>query len=236
MYFVGQFAQLKAQFFNNCKVFEVGSHDINGSVRALFKNCSYVGIDVGPGPGVDLVCQGQDYRGADDSFDTVISCECMEHNPAWRETFQNMVRVCRPGGLALMTCAGIGRTEHGTTMTAPDLSRNTLDEGWDYYGNLSAKDFRSAFPLDRWFVDHGFWINWDASDLYFAGIKRGSDQEGPDQVRWEKISAAIDRWLQSENSTSRARYCRFAATLIGDGGIATLRRIRDRARGFANRR
>jgi len=41
------------------KVLEVGSYDVNGSVRPLFKNRqrfpSYTGIDMREGPGVDMV-------------------------------------------------------------------------------------------------------------------------------------------------------------------------------------
>jgi len=86
-------------FFRDARVLEVGSLNINGSVRDFFSNCSYVGIDIAPGKDVDVVCQGQEYAAADGSFDQVISCEAMEHNPHWKETFDNMVRICRPGGL-----------------------------------------------------------------------------------------------------------------------------------------
>ena len=84
-------------FFRDARVLEVGSLNINGSVRDFFSNCSYVGIDIAPGKDVDVVCQGQEYAAADGSFDQVISCEAMEHNPHWKETFDNMVRICRPG-------------------------------------------------------------------------------------------------------------------------------------------
>ena len=40
--------------FDRVNVLEVGSLDINGSVRELFKNCRYVGVDLQLGPGVDL--------------------------------------------------------------------------------------------------------------------------------------------------------------------------------------
>src|SRR5690606_19424692 len=106
-------------FFRGTRVLEVGSLDLNGSVRSNFSGCDYLGIDVAAGPGVDLVCQGQDYDAPDGSFDVVTSCEAMEHNPYWRETFANMLRLCRPGGLILMTCATTGRGEHGTTRKHP---------------------------------------------------------------------------------------------------------------------
>ena len=42
-------------YFKNKKVLEIGSLDINGSVRTFFENCDYTGLDVGEGKGVDIV-------------------------------------------------------------------------------------------------------------------------------------------------------------------------------------
>ena len=98
--------------FDGACVLEVGSLDINGSVRELFKNCRYVGVDLQLGPGVDLACQGQLVEFPTGHFDTVISAECMEHNPFWRETIANMLRMTRAGGLVLLSCATTGRLEH----------------------------------------------------------------------------------------------------------------------------
>ena len=40
--------------FKSARVLEVGSLDINGSVRELFEKCDYTGVDLQMGPGVDL--------------------------------------------------------------------------------------------------------------------------------------------------------------------------------------
>jgi hypothetical protein len=101
-----------SESFNKAKVLEVGSLDINGSVRQFFTDCNYLGIDVGEGNGVDLVCQGQEMQAPKDTFDTVISCECFEHNPYWIATFENMHRMAKK--LVVMSCATTGRPEHGT--------------------------------------------------------------------------------------------------------------------------
>ncbi len=77
---------------------EIGSLDVNGTVRQHFEKCDYRGLDVAEGPGVDIVCQAQDYDAPIGSFDTVVCCEVMEHNPHWAETFANMLRLCQPGG------------------------------------------------------------------------------------------------------------------------------------------
>jgi SAM-dependent methyltransferase len=159
--------------FSNKQVLEIGSLDINGSVRALFSNCNYIGIDIGPGPGVDIVCQGQDYDADDNSYDTVISCEVMEHNPHWADTLRNMIRVCRPGGLVVMTCATLGRREHGTARSSSDSSPHTVSLGWNYYRNLTARDFQRENATDG--LAHIFASNWLSYDLYLVGVKGNMD-------------------------------------------------------------
>jgi hypothetical protein len=39
------------QNFKDCKVLEVGSLDINGSIRDFFTDCQYIGVDLGEGQG-----------------------------------------------------------------------------------------------------------------------------------------------------------------------------------------
>ena len=81
--------------FYKAKVLEVGSLNINGTIRILFQDCDYLGIDVGEGKDVDYVCQGQDLDDPDETYDTTISCECFEHNPYWKKTFKNMHRMTK---------------------------------------------------------------------------------------------------------------------------------------------
>lgn len=171
-------------FFSGKRVLEIGSLDINGSVRKLFNGCEYIGVDVAAGPGVDVVCQGQDYDAPDDSFDVVISCEVMEHNPFWAETVKNMIRLCKPGGLVVMTCATLGRREHGTERTSTVDSPLTVGLGWSYYKNLTEKDFLEKRAMDG--LRHIFVRNWSEYDLYMVGIKEGRgncDLEIFDQIR-----------------------------------------------------
>jgi SAM-dependent methyltransferase len=158
-------------FFVGGRVLEIGSLDINGSVRAHFAGCKYIGLDVGHGPGVDVVCQGQDYDEPSGSFDTVISCETMEHNPYWCETFVNMLRLCRPGGIVVMTCACPGRKEHGTRRTTPQDA--PLIE-WDYYGNRRASDFRRSMSFRQEFTAWMFCSDVSFCDLFFVGFRTGA--------------------------------------------------------------
>jgi SAM-dependent methyltransferase len=164
-------------YFTQSKVLEVGSLNINGTIRDFFTDCKYIGIDVSPGVGVDVVCEGQNYNAPDDIYDVVCSAECFEHNPYWLETFQNMIRLCKDDGLILFTCATDGRGEHGTSRTAPLDSPLTIDMGWDYYRNLNENDFVSQLNFDFYFSEYQFEVNDKSHDLYFWGILKKKNIE-----------------------------------------------------------
>lgn len=156
------------EWFSNVSVLEVGSLDINGTVRDFFEAWEYVGVDVGPGPGVDVVENGENLTYADNSFDVAISAECFEHNPEWAATFANMHRMAMDA--VIFTCASEGRPEHGTRRSHPDNSPFTTD--WNYYRNLNAEDFEQMFDLSKMFSEYAFEYNPISCDLYFWGIKR----------------------------------------------------------------
>lgn len=167
--FVSSVKDLHPTYFDKTKVLEVGSLNINGTVRQFFTDCDYLGIDVGPGKCVDLVCEGQAFDGDSDSFDVAISCECFEHNPYWKETFANMIRVVKSNGLIIMTCATTGRKEHGTSRTSPKDSPLSIKNGWEYYENLTELDFINGTDLTV-FSSYSFSTNDTSKDLYFHGI------------------------------------------------------------------
>lgn len=212
-------------FFRDARVLEVGSLNINGSVRDFFSNCNYVGIDIAPGKDVDVVCQGQEYAAADGSFDQVISCEAMEHNPHWKETFDNMVRICRPGGLVLMTCATTGRQEHGTTRSAPSSSPLTIEQGWNYYRNLTRKSFESECNLSSEFSHYHFWTNWSSYDLYFLGLKKSPDIGSEVTNAWDATLRSVDRYLSDVHKYKIHTYRSLMARLGGDTWFEAMRRL-----------
>lgn len=180
--FISKVREFHPQAFSGVRVLEVGSLDINGSVRELFHNCDYTGADLQLGPGVDLACQGQLLELPSNSFDTAISAECLEHNPYWRETLGNMLRMTKPNGLVLITCATVGRKEHGTTRANPEASPFTAAANWDYYRNLTARDIEAALNLSGWFSDWRTWVNHISKDLYFVGIRQGKGERLNEQM------------------------------------------------------
>lgn len=160
------------KFFKKSLVLEIGSLNINGSVRQFFEECVYIGVDVEKGPCVDVVSLGHKYDMPDKSFDVVLSCECFEHNPYWKQTFANMVRMCKQDGLVVFSCATTGRKPHGTPTHEPESSPLTVKLGWDYYNNLTEQDFREEFDFNTSFESYRFDTNNEANDLYFYGIRR----------------------------------------------------------------
>lgn len=211
------------QFFSNCRVLEIGSLDINGSVRELFSDCDYIGLDVAEGKGVDVVCEGQKYDAPDASFDHVLSCEAMEHNPYWLETFNNMARLCRPGGLVIMTCATTGRAEHGTSRTRPGSSPLTVGMGWDYYRNLRSRDFTGQVDLAGLFSTHRFWSNWSSFDLYFCGIRKAPTADPDVERNWADLMRQIDAHINAANGRKICLYRSWAARMFGDKWFTMMR-------------
>ena len=168
-------AEVNQDLIAGARILEIGSYNVNGTIRDLFSTASeYTGVDLTDGPGVDLVAFGHELDRPDGSFDITLSGECFEHDQHWRETFTNMVRMTKPGGLVAFTCASRGRLEHGTLRTREEHSPGTQAVGLDYYRNLNAVDFQDL-PLQAMFNDYRFWYLPTHHDLFFAGIKQGSN-------------------------------------------------------------
>lgn len=163
-------------YFKNKKVLDIGSLDINGSNKVFFENCDYLGIDVGEGNNVDFVAIGHEFEGPDNYYDTIITTEALEHDMYYEKTIKNVMRMLKPGGLFLFTCATTGRPEHGTRRTAPSDSPllGSISVEWsDYYKNLTKGDIKSIEGFTYVFPDGIFEIGNRGVDLYFVGIKGG---------------------------------------------------------------
>lgn len=156
--------------FINVSVLDVGSLDINGNNRYLFEQYKYIGVDIGEGRNVDVVCRGHVYD-TEQRFDTVISTECFEHDEFYNLTIANMYRLLSPGGLFLFTCATTGRAEHGTRRSSPS-SAPFVAELNDYYKNLTEADIRQIMDFDANFSSYQFSMDAGSCDLYFWGIKK----------------------------------------------------------------
>jgi len=100
------------------RVIEIGSNDVNGSLRPLiesWKPSEYIGIDLEYGNGVDIRCKAEDIVNVfgKESFDIIISTEVIEHVKNWRLVIDNIKSICKPNGLILITTRSKGFEYHG---------------------------------------------------------------------------------------------------------------------------
>lgn len=188
-------------------VLEIGSYDVNGTIRTIFKDSNiYIGIDLIPGKGVDIVCSGADYGPQVDSdrYDLVISCECFEHNPYWADTLRNMISMASSDGLIVFSCATTGRLEHGTRRTSELDSPGSSAIGWQYYKNLTKRMVYLNVPEIFSLKCHRFFVNRSCSDLYFVGANKYSTLNTTDLDRFFSELGECERVYRDMEESRRS--------------------------------
>jgi SAM-dependent methyltransferase len=166
--------QILQEYFINKKILDIGSGDINGNNRFLFENCEYNGNDVIEAKNVTIVSKTKDLPFDDNTFDTIISTECFEHDPEYKDSLNKIYKMLKPNGLFLFTCASTGRPEHGTRRTSMKDSYGSianLEDMQDYYKNLTVYDIDEVLNLNNSFSVWNSYYNSESKDLYFVGIK-----------------------------------------------------------------
>jgi SAM-dependent methyltransferase len=88
-------------------ILEIGSYQVRGqedlgNLRPLFPARPYVGIDMRPGPGVDLVANVEELPQPSASVGTVLALSTLEHVPHFWRGFAEIQRVLRPDGVLLV--------------------------------------------------------------------------------------------------------------------------------------
>lgn len=169
-------------YFVEKKILDVGGGDINGNNRHLFNNCEVFVNDVCDAPNVTIVSKTKDLPFENDTFDTIISTECFEHDPEYRDSLLKIYNMLKPNGLFAFTCASTDRPEHGTRRTTPNDSYGTISntsDMIDYYKNLTEKDIDESINLDEHFAYYDCYYNNASHDLYFIGIKKSNLEPNP---------------------------------------------------------
>lgn len=136
-------------------VLDVGSLDVNGTHRPLVEaqGGRYVGLDIVPGPNVDVVTEPFRYPFADATFDVVLSGSAMEHVTAIWRWVPELARVLKPSGQLVIT-----------THTAWEEHRHPLD-CW----RIMPDGMRYLFDLTGVLEDYE--IEADETDIVGTAIK-----------------------------------------------------------------
>jgi SAM-dependent methyltransferase len=90
-------------------IVEIGSYQVEGqediaNLRSLFPGREYFGLDVRPGPGVDLVEDVEHLSLPTGSVGTVLALSTFEHVARFWRGFDEVYRVLRPDGAFLVSC------------------------------------------------------------------------------------------------------------------------------------
>jgi len=90
-------------------VLEIGARQVAGQeaiadLRAFFPGKDYIGLDLYPGPGVDVMGNVERLPQADASVGTVLAMNTFEHVPRFWRGFEEIHRVLRPDGVVLVSC------------------------------------------------------------------------------------------------------------------------------------
>lgn len=97
-----KFAEKYLDTNTKLKILDVGSYNVNGSYKKLFDNPNwqYVGLDIEEGPNVDIVAPGlYDWGIEDESYDIVISGQCLEHVKDTKEWIKQIQKAVKKNGL-----------------------------------------------------------------------------------------------------------------------------------------
>jgi len=107
---------LPAERVKGFDVLEVGSYDVNGSVRPYLESLRprrYLGVDAEMGPSVDRIvdCEKLTTEVAG-QWDVVVSTEMLEHVRDWQTCMEQLVEIVKPVGLLLITTRSPGFPYH----------------------------------------------------------------------------------------------------------------------------
>src|SRR3954466_1056264 len=90
-------------------VVEVGSYQVAGledliDLRSFLPGRPYVGVDMRPGPGVDIVANVESLPMLTGTVGTVLALSTFEHVTQFWRGFEEIYRVLRPDGAVLIAC------------------------------------------------------------------------------------------------------------------------------------
>lgn len=91
-------------------IVEIGSQDVNGSLREVAPPCKYVGLDFQPAKGVDIVLEDAYHFPLEDNYaHIVITSSCFEHSEMFWLTFLEGVRILKDNGLFYINAPSRGQ-------------------------------------------------------------------------------------------------------------------------------
>ena len=195
--------------FNNPKIIDLGSLDINGSLKDLinFKS-EYIGVDIEGGKNVDVVLETPySFPFKDNSIDVVVSVSTFEHVEFFWETFIEILRILKPNGLFFLNVPANGpfhRHETDNWRFYPDsgnaLKKWGLKKGFNpellesytnnYTGREGTNDFVCVILKDKKFTE-----NYENRILdKHKTFRNGKTNKSDSIINLKKLTQDQDNW------------------------------------------
>lgn len=140
---------------------DLGGQFVNGSCRELFSNTTWSGLDIVPGPGIDIVADATTWV-PDRDWDIVLCTEVLEHVADWPSIIRVAAESLREGGTLFLTCASTHRPPHG----ANGESGVPSDQ---HYGNVDPEPIRQV--AEKYFSSVDVQYNYPPGDAYVLAVK-----------------------------------------------------------------
>jgi SAM-dependent methyltransferase len=173
---------------NMQNILELGSLDVNGTLRDFQpENSNWIGVDLEPGKGVDMVVERVTRLPFEDKFfDLVVATSIFEHDPMFWMTFEEMLRVTKDGGFIYVRAPSNGWV-HRYPMDAyrfyPDAGVALEEWGRRSRGNLRLEesfiserdgdmwnDFSAVFSLGRSYQTRKIYEDTPSTNIWNEGI------------------------------------------------------------------
>jgi hypothetical protein len=188
--------KLTAELIRGARVLEIGSQNINGSLRSYVEPLGpsfYIGIDLEPGLGVNIVCAVHDlgrYLSRTD-FDIVICTEVLEHTYDWKGLIEGIKSSISPGGCILLTTRSPGFRYHPFP---EDHWRFTIENMKDIFADFDTSveaDLEPAHPGVFVFARKPFHFTPVSLDQIIA---QPAPNEGPARLAHYYFAKALPGW------------------------------------------
>jgi SAM-dependent methyltransferase len=179
-------ANLTRDDIDGKRVLEVGSFNVNGSLRTIVESLrprEYIGVDFQEGPGVDEVCNADRLvdRFGENAFDVLISTEMLEHVRNWKRVISNLKRVLKPGGVLAVTTRSKGYPYHSAPF---DFWRFEIRDMEVIFSDLKIETLQTDPEAPGVFLKARKPAVFDENDL--------SKHQLYSMIKWKRVSSITD--------------------------------------------
>ena len=152
--------------FYGKRVLEIGSKNVNGTIRPLFDGSFYFGIDILEGKDVDFVIDAKDFKEQafwQNGFDFCVSAESLEHTPAPLDIIDCAYSSLKSGGKFIVTAAAPNRQPHRADGNPGDPVKHG-----EFYRSVSAEEVISMLQAAGF---SNIEVEWVGNDIHGTAIK-----------------------------------------------------------------